>query len=421
MPFISKVRGKVESLNAGREPQTGGSHAGDRFDTTESHPRDNPYSPLLRETRTRIVVLQPGWKQSDRLHASLEVVDLADNPVYEAASYAWGSPRFTDKGIYINGRDIPIRYNLWAFIQNLFDDSRPRRLWIDALSIRQDTPEKSHQVSLIASIFNQASHVTIWLGECEQNSHLLYEGWPRSANDEDKKRVWSDFIDREYFKRRWCIQEVLLAKEITVNCGGNEMLWEMLEGRVQYAKLKSSDPPLYLLDCDYVIEETPSNHLFFELLKLRRQNVRRLPLLELMGIFEDARCTTPIDKVFAFLAIDKPLHYQNVIEPDYEMSFEQLFIKVFDERLESWRPGLHQSTQVRDLSRVFDLDSKQVEDIQRALLQRNKAVLARKLHRRENSDSSLDEDPESDGEPGLTFIPLRTGAAARLIDNTSSC
>jgi Heterokaryon incompatibility protein (HET) len=101
----------------------------------EGRIRSGPYSPLPSKNHTRLVVFAPRCGDEDRLYAMLEVVDLGDNPVYEAVSYAWGKPCFTAKNVFIDGNKISFRHNLWAFLQRLGGDGRPRKLWIDALSI----------------------------------------------------------------------------------------------------------------------------------------------------------------------------------------------------------------------------------------------------------------------------------------------
>ena len=110
-----------------------------------ARPKSNPlpYVHLPSKTHTRLVVFpaaQPNVESA--LEATLEVVDLAENPLYEAVSYVWGKPRFTDKNIYINGTRMTMRYNLWTFLQKLRSDGRPRKLWIDALASAKMTLRK---------------------------------------------------------------------------------------------------------------------------------------------------------------------------------------------------------------------------------------------------------------------------------------
>lgn len=65
-----------------------------------------------------------------------------------------------------------------ALRQRRYED-RPRRIWIDAISITQaDNIEKGHQVALMRQIYRGSAEFTVWLGasnESEQAFEVLSE------------------------------------------------------------------------------------------------------------------------------------------------------------------------------------------------------------------------------------------------------
>ena len=131
-----------------------------------------PQHPLLTETSTRLVELSPGAFKDD-LQCQIQVVDLAHDleghSQYEAISYVWGSPTKTSviKVFYPHGKvELPITKNLAAGLRRFRRRALARRLWVDSISINQDTvSERNHQVRLMAQIYRKASRVLIWLGE----------------------------------------------------------------------------------------------------------------------------------------------------------------------------------------------------------------------------------------------------------------
>ncbi len=68
---------------------------------------------------------------------------------------------------------LPISRNLSIALQHLILSEQPRCLWIDAICINQDDiPERSEQVSKVASIYGRAQQVIFWLGEERDQSTL---------------------------------------------------------------------------------------------------------------------------------------------------------------------------------------------------------------------------------------------------------
>ncbi|KAH3916670.1 hypothetical protein HBI56_048710 [Parastagonospora nodorum] len=165
------------------------------MDTPTTAPTDVPvttgvYNPL-GPTEIRLVEILPG-AFDDPIDINISVVDLKNDPVYDALSYVWHAKDGTVDtkkplgfAIVLNNDSyrIPIGANLEAAIRYLrFPSSQTsgagsgQILWIDALCINQDLlSERNHQVGLMKSIYSSAKQVLIWLGPPQNCSNLVVE------------------------------------------------------------------------------------------------------------------------------------------------------------------------------------------------------------------------------------------------------
>lgn len=206
-------------------------------------------------------------------HASLDT-----EPTYNALSYTWGNPVFTERATlqgegesgYLN--ITPSLYHcLMHFVQYVGTN-----IWIDAICINQrDNAEKSHQVRQMDRVYDQATKVLMWLGPSAEDSDdairaMLTYGreaaeagiletrenglvtLPRLRDDEQPdealgftirrllelvQRASDSAVDeariaerlprvavarithRDYFTRVWIKQEITLAKHAVIHCG----------------------------------------------------------------------------------------------------------------------------------------------------------------------------------------------------------
>ena len=174
------------------------------------------------------------------LHARLDTYDLRDGLDYDALSYTWGADDVLAH-IKVNDQWVSVRQNLLEALQQLRVNQRktvnPRKLWVDALCINQsDNVEKSHQVMLMRDIYANASSVLAWIGKPDGLSAVAFDTLEQfAANDgtqdgsatyrdirdtaKERKAAIQLFFERSYFIRMWTIQEVVVARKITVHCG----------------------------------------------------------------------------------------------------------------------------------------------------------------------------------------------------------
>ena len=115
-----------------------------------------------------------------------------------------------------------------------------RTLWIDAICIDQaNSEERNQQVQMMSRIYTRSSNVCIWLGEDtdederainfirEEITHL--KNFDAISSDEKYSEKWHALMmlmQREWFSRRWVVQEISLAKRAQIYCGPHFIPWK---------------------------------------------------------------------------------------------------------------------------------------------------------------------------------------------------
>jgi hypothetical protein len=183
---------------------------------------------------------------------------------YEALSYTWGDDKITDVGHVRDREDsgkpcmtLGLRPNLAFALRNLRHSDETRVLWIDAICINQDDiKERNEQVKRMTNIYTLAERVVIWIGEESNSSKLALStlehigkqldvtksGRIIAAHDAVEPQCWRNdhslpfdqptwkalisFVERAWFYRVWCWQEVKLgSSHAYLQCGSNGIPW----------------------------------------------------------------------------------------------------------------------------------------------------------------------------------------------------
>src|SRR5277367_5893834 len=187
------------------------------------------------------------------LHAKLaedtligHIIERPEGQEYEALSYCWSTKSDSGEPHCLNIWDDPgygtpeIRPNLAAALKCLRFEDKSRYLWIDAICIDQsNNKEKSEQIPLMDRIYKEAERVCIWLGEAtggNQDEIALAH-----IRDIIKLQGFEDLVDpkftnqwaalaslmkREWFSRRWVVQEIAYARAATVHWGSQSIDWK---------------------------------------------------------------------------------------------------------------------------------------------------------------------------------------------------
>ena len=246
------------------------------------------YTPI-GPNEIRLLHLFPADNKSDLLSSELKVARLDDPLIrYEALSYTWGYEEPIEK-IWIQGdmqrarqqssgssrpwsglapvakfkaialylakeereknKTFYVRPNLSDALRHLRDYSTQslqqtkRRtqttvLWIDYICINQnDKEERNAQVKMMAEIYQRADAVFVWLGREGEDSNIAMDFIQRNPYKEHQDMLsvrpsaapqWRAFMAlmrRTWFRRRWVVQELALAKNVYLRCGDVSVNW----------------------------------------------------------------------------------------------------------------------------------------------------------------------------------------------------
>jgi hypothetical protein len=174
-------------------------------------------------------------------------VDKKHLQPYEALSWRWGDEPNGENVVLIRKGNTMckkrVSRTLGLALKYLRDSKGSRFLWVDALCIDQgDTKERSSQVAMMSLVYKAASQVCVWLGEDDDDADLLamsfikrritsLKNFDSLSETEEYAAEWKALfrlMQKDWFSRRWVIQEIALAHEATVYCGPEYIQWSEL-------------------------------------------------------------------------------------------------------------------------------------------------------------------------------------------------
>jgi len=194
----------------------------------------------LREDQFRLIELKAGEGDAP-LEIELVVQSFTQAPKYVALSYVVGTNyKLMQLGLRHQKSLFKheIAENLHAALRHLRRPGIDIAIWVDALSINPLSPdERARQIRKMSRIFRQAENVCIWLGEEDDNNKkaidlaqsilnfdYLETALRAPAGTENFLQL-ANLMGNPWFRRRWCVQEILLAKAATIHCGHRVMSW----------------------------------------------------------------------------------------------------------------------------------------------------------------------------------------------------
>ena len=227
------------------------------------------YKPL-GERQIRILRLHAAESSTDTIECSLEAYDIDElSNQYDALSYTWGneepekrislrtlqeSPSGTGSALFrsvaqlaIQKTGFYVRPHLADALLQFRENQKDLLLWIDAICINQgDKEEKNIQVALMAEIYSKAAAVLVWLGKEYNASNMAMDFIPKILDleqsdalisKESNRKQWTalaDLMKREWFSRRWIVQELVLAKDRYLYCGDKALHWDHFERAISF-------------------------------------------------------------------------------------------------------------------------------------------------------------------------------------------
>ncbi|KAN0112256.1 Heterokaryon incompatibility protein (HET) domain containing protein [Hyaloscypha variabilis] len=309
-------------------------------DLMQYEPEHNFYRPLLGYHSFRLLILDPASSVSHPVSIRLQVAERATAPVYDAISYVWGDP--THKvTIACDGPPFQITFNSYWALVRIRSASHPRVLWADAICINQsDLQERSNQVTLMGSLYSNASRVYICMGDAtdgnafqvqtvvNETKALISGGHSLSVllgddplRNDSRWHALARLTENSWFSRAWVVQEAALAKEPIVLYGRAEFGYRDLVMVVRWAnasswaiKFRLSTLMIHLEWADWRANAHDPAFAFVDLLS-------HASLLS---------SSDPRDKVYAFLGhpLAQFLTSNNLVKPDYQKSPHQVYLEL---------------------------------------------------------------------------------------------
>lgn len=352
--------------------------------------------PLPSDDHIRLLELLPG-NGYDQVECRLHVACLPrDKHTYCALSYTWvlrskyGFDDETKLQIKVNGVPTDVSLNLAAALNRLRYSDASRIVWADALCINQgDLQERSHQVGMMKSIYENAFSLIIWLGprgtipyqptppvhlrpqyrafsglcavvnawrERSSYAHVIPEAThsrhvsgPRGERFNDRLRpdspTWHEtfhLFEQRWFSRVWVIQEVALARGVFVMWDEAVIDWENIGLaaaviRTNYDRIASS------------IRQGPQSRLghpqfgpsrrvplgvvnAYFMYRLCRSQAFNQPLrfsfYELLKLTRQFDCKDDRDRVYGLLGLPTTDNFSSQIVPDYNKSAGEVYSEV---------------------------------------------------------------------------------------------
>ncbi|KAL2071818.1 hypothetical protein VTL71DRAFT_13053 [Oculimacula yallundae] len=275
------------------------------------------YSPLgLNEFR--LLSLHPTSKNGSPSEAGAQIPSISCTltshsrdqcPSYIALSYTWGDESNKIR-ITVNGRSFDVTQNLYLALQYIREETTDVILWIDAMCINQgDSIEKTEQLMAMREIYAGAEHARAWLGlpgvgsdeafaelnrigsviiakglvepmkeffrlppgEVERYSVLekiIKEGFESLVVEaiENQEKTMSVFVSvcevfsREYWRRLWIVQEIIVSRNVVVQCGKARIDFPILYASVCYLLLLSPQVITWLPSPEFEVNVTDIIH-----------------------------------------------------------------------------------------------------------------------------------------------------------------
>ncbi|KAH0433912.1 heterokaryon incompatibility [Colletotrichum camelliae] len=171
---------------------------------------------------------------------------------YVTLSYVWGQ-KINPCTATINGRILTIGHNISNAFRHIRRRDKPIRIWADAICIDQlNVNERNHQVQQMRDIYASSSETIIYLGNDNgrATSHCAWNFLERNSewaldNDGNKdfdrpsrlenslksfkgtiQDVEASVLSYTWFSRVWVLQEVVVSKLVSIQCGRRGVPWD---------------------------------------------------------------------------------------------------------------------------------------------------------------------------------------------------
>ena len=311
----------------------------------------------------RLIELLPAARDVDEIRIKIKHASISDNPEYEALSYCWGS-RVDITRIVCGSGYIEVTRNLASALRRLRPKlaadapALPRTIWADAVCINQsDIPERSLQVLHMRRIYETAQQVLVWLEAApnplddrvamdmirslaradavSQNPfsgfgwhgdvpHVVHENWAK----------FSAFLRKEYFRRSWIVQEVVVSREVLLHCGADDSCLATWGELVQALRFVLATGMLHIFPSENVVS---IGAIHTARADFQNHGSSRRSALATLQLSRRCLATDPRDYIFAFYGLVGEELGKLGISPDYSKDARSLYIQLAVSMLERSR------------------------------------------------------------------------------------
>ncbi|KAI1050150.1 hypothetical protein LB506_001321 [Fusarium annulatum] len=281
------------------------------------------YPKLTERSHIRLLELLPAPREK-ALEGRFQVVDIEQMPAYEALSYTWADDN-NDASlcqrifIGLGNRALPITRNCHQALSRLRRETESLLIWVDAICINQsDLGERSDQVAMMGTIFSQATEVHGYVGEDpdhvegrENGAITLLKDELQSSNPtsrhfkDNAEEALGRLLRRPFFSRLWVVQEVLLARSITIHCGDSTT--PISRDVFIKAKLHKAEVPWWLTKIGWIGAQSKGD------------------FLELLSATALCKMSDMRDKIFGLLGLADG-NEVNVLKANYKLMAREVYI-----------------------------------------------------------------------------------------------
>ncbi|KAI1195848.1 ankyrin repeat-containing domain protein [Nemania serpens] len=314
------------------------------------------YDPLDPTTRSlRLLRLRRGSGQE--IQCELIATTLGEGIQYEAVSYTWG-PDFKAATVNIDGKRLPITFNLNLILHDLRGSQIDRILWVDAICIDQGNDvEKGHQVQQMRDIYSSAERVLFCISRPTELTDLLMNSlgklqeklqkldlhrnsietcWEKaqleladnhlSSVSEQiealtliQRQALGYILAQDWFKRVWIIQEVANARDALVYCGSK---YVSATSFVMGTRLLGRTSDQAIVSCINSVQEVLN--LMPGPLRSYPDGANSRDLYSILRQFRNAKATDERDRIFALFGLCIDTQANDFPKVDYTKSIMEV-------------------------------------------------------------------------------------------------
>jgi hypothetical protein len=309
------------------------------------------YRTLSGDSEIRLAILLPSNKFEAPIECRLEHAVIGSCTPYEALSYVWGEPHFTES-ITLDGQNFMITPRLATALRYLRLQAKERVLWIDAICINQeDLAERQEQVGHMRNIYSSCSSDILWLGPGSDDYRRGMKAVRRLAaltrKQEESGAGWVNVRSCEnvvqtqlligkllrhnaVWKRVWIMQEISVSPNVILTNGHDTMDWSLVEkvahGGVSYTDAFHGPFSHSLGISGEWVEMFSTAKLVTNQREITAKILRgKDSLLDVLARFKHTEATDPRDKIYALLGLVKdPIG----VKADYTKSTVETYTSV---------------------------------------------------------------------------------------------